>query len=118
MNFGNLHALAATVIPQQAIQLERFKGNVTNAAGYTVPEYYDPETITGSIQPVEAKDTQTLGLDMRQVNKTLHTSAEIKLAGAGTQPDRILYVGRTYEPIGITDWQAEDGWAYYILVAV
>lgn len=116
MNFGNLHALASQVIPQQRVMLSRFKGNVTNAMGYSAPEFHAPEPIAGSLQPMAAKDVTKLGLDFRQVHATLHTSATLKLAGPGTQPDQISYGGHDYDVIGITDWATQDGWSQYVLV--
>ena len=118
MNFGNLHAIASALIPQQQATIERFTGNVTNPMGYTVPSYAAPEPITGSVQPMAAQDAQKLGLDFRKVTATLHTSADVALAGPGTQPDRITYAGRVYEPIAVTDWAAQDGWRVVTMVAV
>lgn len=117
MNFNNLHALAATVIPQQQLKLIKFTGNVTNDAGYDVPSYAEPVEITGSFQPMTAQDSAKLGLDFRQVHATLHTSADVALAGKGTQPDRIEYGGKLYDAIGVADWKAQDGWAEFVLVA-
>ena len=118
MNFGNLHAIASALIPQQQITLTRFKGVTTNAMGYQIAEYHDPETIAGSLQPMAAQDATKLGLDFRQMHATLHTSAKLSLSGAGTQPDKLAYGGRNYEVIGVTDWSAQDGWASYVLVVV
>lgn len=116
--FGNLQALAATVIPQQTVLHHRFAGNITNDMGYQEPSYDTPVEITGSFQPMAAQDSAKLGLDFRQVHATLHTAADVALAGQGTQPDRIEYGGKLYDAIGITDWKTQDGWAHFILVAV
>ena len=118
MNFNNLHALAATVIPQQSMSWIRFKENSENAMGVTVPVYYDPETITGSLQPMDAQDVAKLGLSIRSEHATLHTSADVKPAKKGEQPDRIIYAGRTFEPVAITNWSAQDGWRNLVMVAV
>lgn len=116
--FGNLQALASTVVPQQTVLHHRFIGNVTNDMGYNVPTYDDPVEITGSFQAMTAQDAVKLGLSIRQVNATFYTSASVALAGEGTQSDRIEYGGNMYDVIGITDFKAQDGWAQYILVAV
>lgn len=116
--FGNLQALAATVIPQQTVLHHRFAGNITNDMGYQEPSYDDPVKITGSFQPMEAETAAKLGLDFREVRSTFHTSAGVALAGEGTQPDRIEYGGKLYDAIGITDWKTQDGWAHFVLVAV
>ena len=116
--FGNLRELAATVIPQQTVLHHRFVGNITNDMGYQEPSYDCPIEITGSFQPMAAQDSAKLGLDFRQVHATLHTSADIALAGQGTQPDRVEYGGKLYDAIGVTDWKAQDGWAQFVLVAV
>lgn len=116
--FGNLQALASSVIPQQTVLHHRFVGNVTNDMGYNVPTYALPVAITGSFQAMTAQDAAKLGLSIRQVNATFYTSADIALAGEGTQPDRIEYGEKLYEVIGVTDFKAQDGWAQYVLVAV
>lgn len=118
MNFNNLHALASTIIPQQSMEWVRFKENSENAMGVTVPVYYDPETIEGSLQPMDAQDVAKLGLSIRSEHATLITSADVKPAKEGEQPDRIVYEGRTFEPTAIADWSAQDGWRKLVLVAV
>ena len=118
MNFNNLHALAATVIPQQSMEWVRFKENSDNAMGVTVPVYYPAETIEGSFQPMDAQDVVKLGLSIRSEHATLHTSADVKPAKEGEQPDRIIYSGRTFEPVAITNWSAQDGWRKLVLVAI
>ena len=89
----NLHALASFVIPQTALSWQRFKANTTNEAGQTIPTYHEAETITGSLQPIDAADAEVLGLAMRGENVTLYTSAKISMAGAGKQPDIITHNG-------------------------
>ena len=116
--FENLQALASTAIPQQVVLHHRYIGNVTNDMGYNVPTYAIPVEITGSLQPMAAQDAAKLGLSIRQANATFYTSADITLAGEGSQPDRIEYGRKLYEVIGVTDWKTQDGWAQYILVAV
>lgn len=106
----NLHAIAAGVIPQQKIMLSKFKQNTTNSLGLTVPEYGEAEEIEGSLQPMNADDASILGLVTRATNATLYTSANVELAGEGTQADKISYNGKTFEPISVEDWSGQAGW--------
>lgn len=106
----NLHALASSIIPQQTLTIERFKKNTVNDLGVSIPEFYPAEKFSGSIQPMSAEDAQVLGVTIRAEYVTLHTSARISLADSGTQPDRIFYEGREFEPVSVEDWKMQSGW--------
>jgi len=113
---SNLLGMAFGVIGQQEVQWERFIGNVENPLGQLVPTYADPEAIGGSIQSMDARDVQRLGLDMRSTYMTLYTMEPVEgIAKEGRQPDKISYAGNAYDVVGETDWMAQDGWKALVL---
>lgn len=118
MNFGNLHKLAASAIPQQTLELERFNERVLNDNGVWVNSYKEIEKIKGSLQPMDSRTAKEHGLDISKKYQQLWTSADIKQAGRGAAPDRISFKGKTYDVVGVTDWQAQDGWSNVTLVEV
>lgn len=119
MNFGNLHRMASSVIPQQKMKWSRFKSRIQDDRGRWVNTYGFPFTITGSLQPVDMKTVKELGLDISKRYKTLHTSAPIRATEAEAAPDRVSHGGRMYEVMGLPgDWHNVDGWGSVYLVDV
>lgn len=113
----NLFAIATSAILTQEIVWRRFLGNVENPLGQLVPAFDDPVTIQGSIQAMDAKDVQRLGLDMREKHSVLYTSHDIAgIAKDGRQPDQIFYGDDSYDVIGETDWMKQDGWKGLVLI--
>ena len=118
MNFGNLHKLAASAIPQQTLELKRFAGRVLNDDGVWVNSYSDPVATKGSLQPMDSRTAKEHGLDTSKSYQQLWTSADIRQAGRDAAPDRIKYKGKSFDVIGVTNWQAQDGWSLATLVEV
>jgi hypothetical protein len=119
MNFGNLHKLAASAIPQQTLELKRFDKRVLNDSGVWVNSYKSPETIKGSLQPMDSSTAKEHGLDTSKRYQQLRTSAGIKQAGRDAAPDRVKYKGKAFDVVGAPeDWQAQDGWSMATLVEV
>jgi head-tail adaptor len=118
MNFGNLHKLAASAIPQQTLELKRFKCRVLNDEGVWINKYKSAETIKGSLQPMDSRTAKEHGLDTSKRYQQLWTNADIKQAGRDAAPDRIKYKSKSFDVVGVTDWQAQDGWSNATLVEV
>lgn len=118
MNFGNLHKIAASAIPQQTLELKRFDGRVLDDNGVWVNSYKSPETIKGSLQPMDSRTAKEHGLDTSKRYQQLWTSADIKQAGREVAPDRISYKGKSFDVVGVTNWQTQDGWSNVTLVEV
>lgn len=118
MNFGNLHKLAASAIPQQTLELKQYSGRVLNDDGVWVNSYSDPVAIKGSLQPMDSRTAKEHGLDTSKRYQQLWTSADIKQAERDAAPDRVKYKGKSFDVVGVTDWQAQDGWSNVTLVEV
>jgi hypothetical protein len=114
----NLLSLAQRLIPPQSVAWERMTGRVENAAGYTVPSYAAPASITGNVQPVAQSAYQALGLNFERKYVTLYTPAGVVAVGRDESGDRITYNGETYVCESATDWKAQDGWQAILAVRV
>lgn len=118
MMFGNLHKLAASVIPQQTVEWVKWSTRGQDDRGRWVNTYSDPITVRGSFQPVDARDVKRMGFDESKVYAQLVTSHNVQHVQRGEAPDRVIYAGETYDVIGANDWYRQDGWKSIYLVKV
>lgn len=118
MSLGNLHAIASGVIPQQRLTWTAYLSRVQDARGRWVVTYSRPVQIRGSVQPVDMRTLKELGLDESRAYVQLWTAAPIQPTGRDAAPDRVTYCSRSYEVVGVTDWQRQDGWRQVYLVEV
>lgn len=115
--FGNLLKRAMSVIPSQTVELCRWNGETLNDLGESILSYADPVEIQGSFQAIDSKMAFELQLDTRKIYATLYTDTFINVVREGARSDRILFNGKTYEAISITDWHI-DGWYAVLLVQI
>lgn len=115
---SNLLNMALGVIGAQGVEWRRYTGMVTTPSGVEQPTWAAPVTIAGSIQPVDAKTLQQLGLDWTQNYVTFYASAEFREIERDQSSDRISYAGRTYQIAGKTAWFHQDGWDAIICIEV
>ena len=115
--FGNLLNIAATAIPQQSLQWERFTGREL-IGGRWVSRYNAAKPIKGSIQAVDLRSYQQLGFDTAKRYWTLYTSHSVSMTGEDRAPDIVHWQGKRMEPIGETPWDGQDGWRTVYLVEI
>ena len=115
--FGNLLNIAATAIPQQSLQWERFTGREL-IGGRWVSRYDAAKPIKGSIQAVDLRSYQQLGFDTAKRYWTLYTSHSVSMTGEDRAPDIVHWQGKRMEPIGETPWNEQDGWRGVYLVEI
>lgn len=116
--FGNLLKIAATAIPQQSLQWERFTHRELIPGGKWISRYDAPKPIKGSIQAVDLRSYQQLGFDTTQRYWTLYTSHPVSMTGEDRAPDIVHWQGKRMEPIGETPWNEQDGWRGVYLVEI
>lgn len=112
----NLFKLAATRIATDTVIWRPFVSRERNALGNWVSVYGEPVPIRGSVQPVEAREYQALGLDMSKRYVTLFTAHNLQHVKRESSPDKITWNGGLWEPVGGDDWLKQDGWREVILV--
>lgn len=96
-------------------QLYKYIGSAVDAMGRDVPQYAEPVEYVGSLQPVQNKLYQQLGLDLAKNYRTLYCSALIEGLAENAQPDRIVYMGKTYETVENQVWFETNGWTKAIV---
>lgn len=114
----NVLAAAQTVIRTQTIELRRFSGRTANAAGNLVSTYDDPVTIECSVQPVNRRLYEKMGLDFSKTYISILATAEIEDVGRDRSGDQIVIDGQLYESVGDTEWQRSAGWNRIVAVRV
>ena len=112
----NLFQVASSIIATDTVIWSRFVSRSRDALGQWVSVYAEPETIKGSVQPIEARSYQALGLDMSKRYVTLFTSHNVQHVKRETSPDKFEWNGGIWEAQGGDDWFAQDGWREVILV--
>lgn len=111
-------AMAATDLLgcNKTFQFLKYKGTAIDLMGRDVPEFEDPVTLTGSIQPVSNKMYEQLGLDLNKNYKVVYSPALMQSIAENLQPDRIVFENRTYEITENKDWYSSNGWTKVIAV--
>lgn len=94
----------------------KYKGTTIDEMGRDVPEFEEPVTLLGCIQPISNKMYEQLGLDLDKHYKTVFSSALMKSIAESIQPDRIIYQGLTYELVENKNWYETNGWTKAIMV--
>lgn len=111
-------AMAATDILgcNQPFQFLKYKGTTIDPMGRDVPEFEEPATLTGSLQPVSNKMYEQLGLDLNKNYIVIYCPALMQSIAQTPQPDRIVFQNRTYELVENKDWYVSNGWTRAIAV--
>ena len=115
---SNLLNAALRLIQPQPLMHEAFVSRTTNAIGSWVSLYAAPVAITGSMQPVDKKLYEALGLDLSRSYFTLLTSADVLPLARDRAGDRLTYAGKVFECESDTDWRNADGWRRLLCVEV
>lgn len=99
---SNLLGLALRVIRPQTLQLRSFVSREDNIAGDTVSVFAAPVDIQGSLQPVDSKLYQELGLDLAKNYSTLWVFGDVHPVARDRDGDLIIH------PSGGPTWQCES----------
>lgn len=115
----NLLAMALQLIEPQPVEYFKFNKRDLNANREFV-NTYDPGVIVeeGSVQAVDRRLYQQLGLDMQKDYVFWITTQDALPIERSRAPDRIHWDGRRYEVESVTRWQAQDGWNRALCVDV
>ena len=98
--------------------LYKYKRSILDEMGRDVAQYDGGVEYIGSIQPVQNKLYEQLGLDLTKNYKTLYCSTLIEGLAEQAQPDRIIYDGLTYETVENQVWYESNGWTKAIICEV
>lgn len=115
--FNNLLNQAFTVIPQQSFTYLKYKSNAISDIGIKVNEYETGVVYKGSVQAVDSKMYQQLGLDFSKKYIQIFSSLNIQNVNNDQEtPDKILWNNKEYLVVNCSDWYEQDGWTNIIAV--
>ena len=113
---ANLLSIAARVIAMQTLQHRAFVSRTENAAGDTVSTFAAPVGIQGSVQPVNKKLYQELGLNLTKNYVMLYTSATVSPTTRDREGDLVSFGGKTWQCESDQNWAAIDGFTEMLCV--
>lgn len=115
--FNNLLNQALTTIPSQEFVYYRRKDSTINELGIRQITYEEPQTLRGSVQSIEQRMYEELGLDRSRKYIKICVSANIRsVDNEQDSPDKIIWMNKIYLVIKCTTWFAQDGWVRIIAV--
>ena len=116
-NFNiNVLGSVQSVIGKQSYQIMRYVGRVKNSAGYWVSSFSDPEDMSGSVQPVNAKMYKDLGLDLKKSYIKIYDTELINTMSRNTNGDQIIWNGFIWTIPEELPWNIQGGWNYVMCV--
>lgn len=123
--FGCLLKRALSVVPPSKFKYRKVVSHHTNDIGNTIAEYTEWIETEGSVQPgltfsfnargisnpVQIELGKKVGIDMSKNLITVFVK-KIDLNNVNDQdaPDQILYDGRIFNIMAISNWNVYDGW--------
>lgn len=113
---ANLLSIAARVLRMQTLQHRAFISRTENSAGDTVSTFADPVEIQGSVQPLDKKLYQELGLNLTKNYVMLYTLASVSPTTRDREGDLVSFGGLTWQCESDQNWAAIDGFTKMLCV--
>ena len=114
----NLLEDALDLIASQDVELYRFASRAKTPAGVMVATYSGPVYVQGSVQAVDRKHYEQMGLDFARTYVKFYTSEEVRNVQRDQTGDLFTYAGRWYQAESQTSWLSQDGWNDVLAVMV
>lgn len=115
--FGNLLNQALTIIPKQKFTYCKYKSNTVDEYGHKVDTYEEGIEFEGSVQAIDSKMYQELGLDFSRKYIQIYSSLNINTVNQSQEaPDKIVWNGKNYLVTSCYDWYVQDGWTNIVAV--
>jgi hypothetical protein len=115
---ANLLSIASRVIRFETLGHRSFISRETNSTGDFVSIFAASVDITGSMQPINRRLYQELGLNLSKNYATLYTSATVKATDRDREGDLITFAGKTWQCESDQNWAAMDGFVKMLCVEV
>lgn len=115
---SNLLGVALGAIQPQTLQLRAFASRAENAAGDTVSVFAAPVDIFGSMQPVDKKLYQQLGLNFAKNYSTLYVFGAVQPVARDRDGDIVLFGGKTWQCESDRDWSGVGEYRRVLCVEV
>ena len=115
--FNNLLNQALTLIPKQTFTYCKFAGMTVNDEGLKQDTYEPGIEFQGSVQAIEQAMYEKLGLQWSKKYIQIYSSLDIRnMDNDQVSPDKIIWNGKDYIVIKVTNWYLQDGWTNIIAV--
>lgn len=115
--FNNLLNKAFRVIPQQKFTYFKFNSDTVNDIGIKVNVYDNGVEYNGSVQAVDSKMYQALGLDFSKKYIQIFSSLNIQNVNSNQEtPDKVVWNGKEYLVVNCSDWYGQDGWTNILAI--
>lgn len=115
---ANLLSMASRVIRFETIGHRAFVSRVANSAGDFVSTFAPSVDIQGSMQPLNKKLYQELGLNLSKNYIMLYTSAALSPPVRDHEGDLLTFGGKTWQCESDQSWAAIDGFTKMLCVEV
>lgn len=108
--FGNIYTAAASIVGKQAYTYYAATGRALDDRGLWVTSYAAGVALNDSIQAVERRLYQALGLNLDRYYIMIYTDSALLVVERDTSGDQIDFNGERYQLLSDTDWRPQDGW--------
>jgi hypothetical protein len=115
---SNLLGLALRAIRPQTLKHRAFIGRIENAAGDTVATFAPAADIKGSMQPVDMRLYQELGLNLAKNYSTLYVFGPVIPTARDRDGDLVLFNGLTWQCESDRDWSGVGEYRKILCVEV
>lgn len=115
---ANLLSLAARVLQMQTLGHRAFVSRSVGASGDFVSTFAASVDIQGSMQAVDRKLYQELGLNLAKNYNILYTSASVRPTDRDREGDLLTFAGRTWQAESDMSWADTDGFRKLLCVEV
>jgi hypothetical protein len=115
---ANLLGMALRAIRPQTLQLRAFVSRAENTAGDTVATFATAVDIQGSMQPVDKKLYQELGLNLAKNYSTLWVFGTVQPTARDRDGDLITFGGKTWQCESDRDWSSVGEYRRVLCVEV
>ena len=113
---SNLLAIALRYINPSAVQIQPYAGRTLTPDRRYVPTYGPAVPAQASFQPLDRKAVIDNGLELEREYANVYVVGDVRSVEPGGAPDRVLYNGGIWTPVGKAGWTREDGWARALCV--
>lgn len=107
---GNLYGLARGLVGTQAYTFFGGSGRVLDTRGLWVTSFAPGVPLRDSIQAIERKLYQSLGLELDRYYIIIYTDNPLLVVERDISGDQIEFNGERYQLLSDTDWRPQDGW--------
>ena len=117
----NILNTALSAIGRKTFVYYAYKQQATNSYGIIVPEYEDPVEIQGNAQPIKRSlytPEGMQGLDLQKNYMNFFIPQRILDLRRDVTGDRIVFEGKTFQALSLTDWADVDGWVKVLAIQI